>query len=250
MSLVRAHHLGPSDPEKWKRPGVRRSSRTHLGLIKGISLNLPTEAPPCGSFSQCCQSFFPRIAAVQRVEVGIFSSINCRKSDIIFHPYLQGLQHHATPFCRLNVIGISPPSGVQQKCLPNDSCNQMLPPLLSGVRWGRKAASVSKRELTFRRQERLAEPKGLRRAQKWKAIRNAEQICISRASWLTFSLQVALLLCLSSLTSCAPGPLQGLWQLQSSVLTTQSFSQPLCVTEEGWPRMVRQVPPCARAPEQ
>ena len=35
--------------------------------------------------------------------------------------------------------------------------------------------------------------------------------------------------------------------------TTQSLSLNLSVclvVEEGWPRMVRQVPPCARAPEQ
>ena len=118
VSLVMAHHLGPSDPQKWERAGVRKSSRTHLGLIKRMSFNLPAEAPPCGSFSQCCQSLFPRIAAVQGVEVGIFSSINFRESNIIFHRYLQGFQHHTTPFSRPDVIGISPPSGVQQNCLP------------------------------------------------------------------------------------------------------------------------------------
>lgn len=73
--------------------------------------------------------------------------------------------------------------------------------------------------------ERLAEPKGLRRVQKWKAIRNADQICISGGSWLCFTLQVEfILIFLSSLTSSGesvePRPLQGLWQLQGSVLAT------------------------------
>ena len=113
------HHLGPYDPEKWERSGVRLSSRTLLGLVKGISFNIPTEAPPSGSFSGCCQCCFPRIATVQGVEVGIFSAIKCRESDVVFHHYLQGLQHHhTTPLCTLGVIGISPPSGVGQKCLP------------------------------------------------------------------------------------------------------------------------------------
>ena len=70
---------------------------------------------------------------------------------------------------------------------------------------------------------------------------------------LCFSLQVAFILSLSGLTSSAPGPLHGLWQLQSSVLSTQHLSPHLSVRlleDIGWPWRVKQVPYCSRVAKQ
>lgn len=74
------------------------------------------------------------------------------------------------------------------------------------------------------------------------------------ASWLCFFLQVGFIfLSLSSLSASAPRPLQGLWQLQSSVLATLclSLSLFLCglVKDIGWPWMVKRVLHCTRSPE-
>lgn len=81
----------------------------------------------------------------------------------------------------------------------------------------------------------------------------SHQICISGASWLCFPLQVGFLLSLSHPTSSVPRPLQGLWQLQSSVLATWCLSLTLFLCglakDVGWQWTVKQVPHRTRTSE-
>ena len=115
-----------------------------------ISFNLPAEAPPCGSFSQCCQSLFPRIAAAQGVEV-VYSYPSTAENPTSFF-ITTSRDSSTTPLPLVDWMSSAShlpvvfSKNVSPSTQENDSCNQMLPPSLSRVSWGRKAASLSKRE--------------------------------------------------------------------------------------------------------
>lgn len=136
---------------------------------------------------------FPRIAAVQGVEVGIFSSINFRESNIIFHIATSRDSSTMPPFSRPDVIGISPPSGVQQMspCQPR----RMTAVTKCFLRPCQESAGAERQPAWSKGESShsgdgsgFAEPKDFRGSRSGSSIRNAERFCISRASRPCFSL--------------------------------------------------------------